>query len=144
MGVFDAARQAGWHTPETRCDHMGFGVVQGEDKKKFKTRSGETVKLNDLLDEAVDRATEEISKRVKEQADGAGEVFLKTAADQKDAAQTLGIAAVRYFDMKQNRVSPYVFSYDRMLDSKGNTAVFLFFAYARICSIARKAEEKGL
>merc|ERR1712232_1521345 len=63
--IFDAAVQAGWHRPPiTRCDHMGFGVVQGEDKKKFKTRSGETVKLSDLLDEAVDRALVEIKKRV--------------------------------------------------------------------------------
>merc|ERR1712151_841274 len=66
--VFDAAEQAGWHRPGvTRVDHMGFGVVQGEDKKKFKTRSGETVKLSDLLDEAVERALVEIKSRVEEQ-----------------------------------------------------------------------------
>jgi arginyl-tRNA synthetase len=70
--IFDAAEQAGWHRPPaTRCDHMGFGVVQGEDKKKFKTRSGETVKLNDLLDEAVERAHTEVKKRVAEQGEGA-------------------------------------------------------------------------
>jgi arginyl-tRNA synthetase len=143
--IFDAAQQAGWHRPgTTRCDHMGFGVVQGEDKKKFKTRSGETVKLSDLLDEAVERAKTEIQERVKGQAESGGEVFLATDAEQQDAAEKLGIAAVRYFDMKQNRTSDYVFSYDRMLDAKGNSAVFLFYAYARICSIGRKAETNGV
>jgi arginyl-tRNA synthetase len=139
--IFDAAEQAGWHrSPATRCDHMGFGVVQGEDKKKFKTRSGETVKLSDLLDEAVERAHAEIMNRVAEQREkGEDMVFLKTEEEQKDAATRLGIAAVRYFDMKQNRVSPYVFSYERMLDSKGNSAVFLFYAYARIRQIQRKS-----
>jgi len=139
--IFDAAEQAGWHRhPVTRCDHMGFGVVQGEDKKKFKTRSGETVKLVDLLDEAVERATKEIEARVAQQGEGPGEVFLTTEEEKKDAAEKIGIAAVRYFDMKQNRTSPYVFNYDRMLDAKGNTAVYLFYAYARIRSVQRKAE----
>merc|ERR1712190_221931 len=125
--IFDAAEQAGWHRPPvTRCDHMGFGVVQGEDKKKFKTRSGDVVKLGDLLDEAVERALGEIKTRVEE--------------EQKDAATKLGIAAVRYFDMKQNRVSPYVFNYDKMLDPKGNTAVYPFYAYARIRGIQRQAK----
>jgi len=135
--IFDAAMQAGWHRPPaTRCDHMGFGVVQGEDKKKFKTRSGETVKLSDLLDEAVERAHTEIKKRVEEQGENA---FIKDEAEQIAAANQLGIAAVRYFDMKQNRTSPYVFSYERMLDPKGNSAVFLFYAYARIRQIQKKS-----
>jgi len=138
--IFDAAEQAGWHRPPlTRCDHMGFGVVQGEDKKKFKTRSGETVKLVDLLDEAVERAHQEILTRVEGQKEKGDEVNLKTEEEQKTAAEKIGIAAVRYFDMKQNRTSPYVFSYDRMLDAKGNSAVFLFYAYARIRSIQRKS-----
>merc|ERR1719359_1517307 len=135
--IFDAALQAGWHRPPaTRCDHMGFGVVQGEDKKKFKTRSGETVKLSDLLDEAVERALVEIKSRVEEQGENA---FIKDEAEQLAAANQLGIAAVRYFDMKANRTSPYVFSYERMLDPKGNSAVFLFYAYARIRQIQKKA-----
>merc|ERR1712151_946182 len=100
--------QAGWHRPPiSRCDHMGFGVVQGEDKKKFKTRSGETVKLADLLDEASQRASTEIATRVAEQEANKTEVFLATPAAQQDAAERIGIAAVRYFDMKQNRTSPY-------------------------------------
>lgn len=143
--IFDAAEQAGWHRPGvTRVDHMGFGVVQGEDKKKFKTRSGETVKLSNLLDEAVERAHQEITERVKGQEELGGEVFLKEPQEQQDAAEKLGIAAVRYFDMKQNRTSNYVFSYERMLDPKGNSAVFLFYAYARICSILRKVQGMGV
>merc|ERR1712226_504937 len=81
-----------------------------------------------------------MGKRVDEQKSKEGsEVFLATEEAQKDAATKLGIAAVRYFDMKQNRTSPYVFSYERMLDSKGNSAVFLFYAYARIRQIQKKA-----
>ncbi|CAJ1371983.1 unnamed protein product [Effrenium voratum] len=138
--IFDAAKQAGWHTPPfTRCDHMGFGVVQGEDKKKFKTRSGETVKLSDLLNEAVQRAKQEISSRVEQQQKDGGEAFLVDPQEQQDAAEKIGIAAVRYFDMKQNRTTNYVFNWDRMLDPKGNSAVFLFYAYARIRSIQRKS-----
>mmetsp|Transcript_62344 Transcript_62344/g.160745 ORF Transcript_62344/g.160745 Transcript_62344/m.160745 type:complete len:586 (+) Transcript_62344:95-1852(+) len=138
--IFDAAEQAGWHRPPaTRIDHMGFGVVQGEDKKKFKTRSGDVVRLVDLFDEAVERANAEIAKRVAEQADKGSEVFLKTPEEQAAAAEKIGIAAVRYFDMKQNRTSPYVFNYDKMLDPKGNSAVFLFYAYARIRAVQRKS-----
>lgn len=92
----------------------------------------------DLLDEAVERAKLEISSRVATQKQGCTEVFLESAEEQSEAAEKLGIAAVRYFDMKSNRTSPYVFNYDRMLDPKGNSAVFLFYAYARIRAIQRK------
>jgi len=149
--IFDAAEQAGWHRPGiTRCDHMGFGVVQGEDKKKFKTRSGDVVKLGDLIDESVERTTVEIKKRVADAAERKKErkedseegKYDLSGMDEKEiaeAANRLGIAAIRYFDMKQNRVSPYVFNYDRMLDAKGNTAVYLFYAYARIRGIQNGA-----
>merc|ERR1712060_814035 len=118
---------------------MGFGVVMGEDKKRFKTRSGETVKLVDLLDEAVSRAAEEIKNRVVEQEQKDGKALLETPKEQKEASEKLGIAAIRYFDMKQNRTTNYVFNYDKMLDPKGNSAVFLFYAYARIRAIQRKS-----
>lgn len=138
--IFDAAMQAGWHRPPiTRCDHMGFGVVQGLDGKRFKTRSGETVKLVTLLDEAVERATKEITNRVSEQKEKGGEVFLKDPKEADEAAEKLGIAAIRYFDMKQNRTSPYMYDADKMLDPNGNSAVYLFYAYARIRAIQRKA-----
>merc|ERR1712113_1227170 len=77
--------------------------------------------------------------RVAQQKASDQEVFLATEAEQKDAAEKIGIAAVRYFDMKSNRTSAYVFNYDKMLDAKGNSAVFLFYAYARIRAIQRKA-----
>mmetsp|Transcript_8514 Transcript_8514/g.25264 ORF Transcript_8514/g.25264 Transcript_8514/m.25264 type:complete len:589 (-) Transcript_8514:15-1781(-) len=138
--IFDAAVQAGWHKPPiTRVDHMGFGVVQGEDGKRFKTRSGETVKLTALLDEGVARAAEEIAKRVAEQEKDGGTAMLATPEEQKEASERLGMAAIRYFDMKQNRTSNYIFNYDKMLDPKGNSAVFLFYAYARIRAIQRKS-----
>merc|ERR1719195_298371 len=93
----------------------------------------------DLLDEAVDRAKREINNRVKEQEESGGEVFLKSPEEQQDAAEKIGIAAVRYFDMKQNRTTSYGFSYEKMLDAKGNSALYLYYAYARIRSIQRKA-----
>jgi len=94
------------------------------------------VKLSDLLDEAVKRAHTEIKSRAEEQGENA---FLQDEAEQLDAANRLGIAAVRYFDMNRNRKSPYVFSYERMLDPKGNSAVYMFYAYARISRILEKA-----
>jgi len=141
--IFDAAMQAGWHRPPvTRCDHMGFGVVQGLDGKRFKTRSGETVKLVTLLDEAVSRAGVEIKNRVKQQEENKTEIFLKDVKEQDAAAEKLGIAAIRYFDMKQNRTSPYVYDADKMLDPNGNSAVYLFYAYARIRAVQRKSGVK--
>jgi arginyl-tRNA synthetase len=139
--VFDAAEQLGWHRPPaTRCDHLGLGLVQGEDGKKFKTRSGETVKLMSFLDEAVAKALEEIKARVEEQRKSGGEVFLETQKEQENAAEKLGCAAVRYFDIIKNPTSDYVFNYERVLDFKGKTAVLhLFYAYAGLCDIQRKA-----
>lgn len=137
FAIFDAAKQAGWHREGiTRLDHMGFGVVLGNDGKKFKTRSGETVKLADLLDESVSRAKAELVKRREEQTAAGGEV---PDYNLDEAAENIGYAAVKYFDLRQNRVNPYTFSYEAMLDPKGDTAVYLFFAYARLCQIMRKA-----
>lgn len=134
--VFDAARAAGWVTDCVRVDHVGFGVVLGEDGKKFKTRSGDTVRLVDLLDEAVDRARKQIEEREKEE-EGDAEKF--SAAEIAHAAEVIGYAAVKYADLKAHRTTNYVFSYDKMLDLRGNTAVYLEYAHARISSIARKA-----
>nr|PUA84570.1 arginyl-tRNA synthetase family protein [Toxoplasma gondii TgCATBr9] len=151
--IFAAAEQAGWHLPpKTRLDHMGFGVVQGQDGKRFKTRSGEVVKLVDLLDEAKARALKELRRRKEEEkeeekresGDGcnASPCTGTTVADEEmdNAAEAIGYSAVKYFDLKQNRHTDYKFSYDRMLDPKGNTAVYMMYAYARICAIFRKAD----
>lgn len=141
--VFDAAKMVGWHQPpRTRLDHAGFGVVLGSDNKKFKTREGAAIKLINLLNEARDRAREQLEKREKESA--AGNKTHLTPEQFDRAAEVLGIAAIKYFDLKQNRISTYAFSFDKMLDPKGNTAVYLIYAYARICSILEKLSEEDI
>ena len=125
-------RQAGWK-PTQRLDHIGFGVVCGEDGKRFKTRSGETVRLVDLLDAAKDRMNASLTERVKEGKSPLPE------ADIPVAAEAIGYGAVKYFDLRQNPATNYIFNYDRMLDTRGDTAVYLLQQYARIASIIRKS-----
>ena len=126
--IFAAARIAGW-VKHQRIDHVPFGVVLGEDKKKFKTRSGDTVRLVDLLDEAKDRCKKELEER---------KVELSSEEMEKTAA-AMGYGAVKYFDLNKNRLTNYVFSYDAMCDLKGDTALYLLYAAARILSIIRNA-----
>jgi arginyl-tRNA synthetase len=138
--VFAAAEAAGFTKPSTKLDHVPFGMVCGDDGKKFKTRSGDVVRLVDLLDEAVERMLTGMRVRA---ADGGGRPAPTSApmdeAEVQSAARVLGYGAVKYADLKSNRISNYIFSYDRMLDAKGNTAVYLLYAGARISSILRKA-----
>ena len=98
---------------------MGFGLVQGADGKKFKTRSGDVVRLRDLLDEAASRAAEELRKRVEsiESEGGDGSPTVDEAKLQRDS-EAIGVAAVKYFDLRQNRKSDYRFSFDAILDPK--------------------------
>ena len=127
--VFAAAQKAGWLDPaKTEVDHVGFGLVLGADGKKFKTRSGDTEKLIDLLTEAVDKAREIIKDRLPVAEPGEAEHL----------ARVLGIGAVKYADLSCHRTKDYTFSYDRMLRFEGNTAVFLLYAYVRIMGIKRK------
>ena len=121
---------------------MGFGLVLGPDGKKFKTRTGDTVKLNSLLDEAKERALNQIKRRVQEQQEGKEFVTGSTMQpeDFEGAAEKLGMAAIKYYDLKQNRITDYAFNSDKMLDPKGNTAVYLNYSYVRMCSVLRKAE----
>lgn len=129
--VFQAAKQAGFVSSKASLEHVPFGLVQGEDGKKFATRSGDTVKLRDLLDEAVRIAGEDLKAR-NENAD---QDFL----DRVDrVSRIVGIGAVKYADLSMNRESNYRFSYDRMLSLNGNTAPYMLYAYARICGIIRK------
>ena len=132
--VFAAARKAGFVPDTVSLEHVPFGLVQGEDGKKFATRSGDTVKLKDLLDEAVRIACEDIKSRMAEHP---GEGELTDALS--DVAKTVGIGAVKYADLSMNRESNYKFSYGRMLSLNGNTAPYMLYAYARICGIVRKA-----
>ena len=127
--IFAAFRK--WH-PETatKFAHVWFGSILGEDGKPFTTRSGETVKLADLLDEAEERAFQVVSEKNAELPE----------AQRKEIARVIGLGAVKYADLLPNRQSDYVFSWDKMLALSGNTAPYLQYAYARIRSIFRKAE----
>jgi arginyl-tRNA synthetase len=141
--IFDAAKAMGWHQPpHTRLDHAGFGVVLGPDGKKFKTRSGESIKLISLLEEAHQRAKTQLEKR--EQDPSIGHRTHLSHEEFEHAAEVLGLAAIKYFDLRQNRISTYSFSFDKMLDPKGNTAVYLIYAYARICSILEKVSKEDI
>ena len=116
----------------TKLVHVGFGKIMGEDGKPFKTRSGDTVKLGELLDEAVERAHKTVCEKSAE----------LPAAQQREIARVVGLGAVKYADLLPNRQSDYIFSWDKMLALQGNTAPYLLYAYARIKSIFRKAEVK--
>jgi len=131
--VFQVARRAGILTDNVEVVHVPFGLVQGEDGKKLKTRSGETVRLRDLLDEAVRRTREDLDQRL------AAEGRTETEAFKEEVAQTIGLSAVKYADLSQNRTSNYIFSYDKMLSLQGNTSPYLLYAYVRIRGIQRKA-----
>ncbi|MEM6433130.1 MAG: arginine--tRNA ligase [Cyanobacteria bacterium P01_D01_bin.115] len=132
--VFQVAAKAGWIPDDVELAHVPFGLVQGEDGKKFKTRSGETVRLQDLLDEAISRARVDLETRIA--AEGRDE----TADFIQSVAETVGIGAVKYADLSQNRTSNYIFSYDKMLALQGNTAPYLLYAYVRVQGISRKGQ----
>ncbi|HWC59520.1 MAG TPA: arginine--tRNA ligase [Verrucomicrobiae bacterium] len=116
--------------------HVGFGKIMGEDGKPFKTRSGDTVKLDELLDEAIERALEVVKTKQLERAES-DRLPEKT---WPEIARVVGIGAVKYADLLPNRQSDYVFSWDKMLALQGNTAPYLLYAYARLRSIFRKSE----
>eukprot|EP00624_Nannochloropsis_granulata_P002440 evm.model.NODE_22250_length_37452_cov_20.338779.2 len=129
--VFQVARQAKLVPDNVQLKHVPFGLVQGEDGKKFKTRAGDTVKLKDLLDEAVRIARDDLIKRAEE----GGHL---PPDDLEQSAKTIGLGAVKYADLSLNRESDYKFSYKKMLSLSGNTAPYMLYAYARIQSILRK------
>ena len=133
--VFEAARMAGWVTTQV-VEHIGFGLVLGEDNRKLSTRTGDSPKLADLIGEAVERAKAFVVER-------AGERDLPVPDDVDDIARVIGIGAVKYADLSQNRQSNYVFSYEKMLSLKGNTAPYLQYAYARMRSILRDGGDLG-
>jgi arginyl-tRNA synthetase len=136
--VFAAAKKIGWVDDDShRLDHIGFGTVQGEDGKRFKTRSGDTVRLVDLLDEAVSRMEASLRER---NADADGKGGNVSEDEIHKTACAMGYGAVKYFDLRRNPTSNYIFSYDRMLDTKGNTAIYLLYAHARLESIISKGK----
>jgi len=136
-GVFQVARRAGWIPADGRLEHVPFGLVQGEDGKKLKTRSGDTVRLKDLLDEAVERSEADLRRRLREEGRNESEEFIQ------QVATTVGLAAVKYADLSQNRITNYQFSFARMLALQGNTAPYLLYALVRIAGIARKGGDGG-
>jgi arginyl-tRNA synthetase len=130
--VFNAFRK--WQpTEQVKLAHVWFGSILGDDGKPFKTRSGETVKLADLLDEAEERALAVVSAKNPDLPE----------AQRREIGRVVGIGAVKYADLLPNRQSDYVFSWDKMLALQGNTAPYLQYAYARIRSIFRKGSEAG-
>ena len=124
-----ATRAAGWLPPTVEMRHVAFGNVLGSDRKMLKSRSGDSVKLSALLDEAVERATAAVREKNPD---------LDVAA-QDAIARMVGIGAVKYADLSTDRVKDYIFDWDRMLSFDGNTAPYLQYAHARICSIFRRA-----
>ena len=133
--LFKAGEKAGFFKKgEVRLDHMGFGLVQGDDGKKIATRKGGSFKLIDLLKEGQENAAKEMEERNKKYKDED-----KLSPEYiKEASEKLGTSAIKYFDLKQFRTTGYRFDFKKMLDDKGNTAVYLFYSYVRICSIYRK------
>jgi arginyl-tRNA synthetase len=126
--VLAVARQAGWLTDEVRAEHAAIGMVTGTDRKRFRTRSGGSVKLTDLIDEAVERAEEVIKDRYDDPE-------LRT-----QIADSVGIGALKYADLSVDRESSYMLDFDRMLALTGNTGPYLQYATARIRSIFRRAQ----
>uniref|UniRef100_A0A667FXX4 Arginine--tRNA ligase, cytoplasmic n=1 Tax=Lynx canadensis TaxID=61383 RepID=A0A667FXX4_LYNCA len=162
--IFGAAQMIGWYDPKvTRVFHAGFGVVLGEDKslsceaeqfpgetvklympappgklltyyvlkKKFKTRSGETVRLIDLLEEGLKRSMDKLKEKERDK--------VLTAEELKAAQTSVAYGCIKYADLSHNRLNDYIFSFDKMLDDRGNTAAYLLYAFTRIRSIARLA-----
>ncbi len=127
--VFDVARMAGWLKEPAEAVHVAFGSVLGADRKMLKSRSGEPLKFIDLLDEALVRAEAAVAEKNPELA----------VEERLAIARQVGIGAVKYADLSTDRVRDYVFDWDRMLSFDGNTAPYLQYAHARICSIFRRA-----
>ena len=127
--VFAVAEEVGWLQPPARAVHVAFGNVLGTDHKMLRSRSGQTVKLIELLDEAVERAERAVAEKNPD-----------LAPDERAAvARAVGIGAVKYADLSTDRIKDYVFDWDRMLAFDGNTAPYLQYAHARIRSIFRRA-----
>ncbi len=131
--LFATARLWGYEDVDLR--HVAFGTVLGSDGKPFKTRSGDTVGLDGLLDEAVERALAIVSANDDAKPTGAD----LSAAERQSVADAVGIGAIKYADLCQNRTSDYEFSYDKMLAMTGNTATYMQYAHARVSSIFHKA-----
>ena len=130
--IFQVGKRAGWISDRHEFVHTPLGNVLGEDGKKLKSRSGEAIRLQDMLYEAIAYARRELEKRLQDEGREETEDFID------HSAKVIGISAIKYADLSQNRTSNYVFSYDKMLSLQGNTAPYMLYVYARIQSISRK------
>jgi arginyl-tRNA synthetase len=126
--VFAMAREANWLPPAARAIHVGFGQVLGPDGKLFRSRAGESIKLVELVEEAVDRAAAVVAERSE-----------LTDEERSSVARAVGVGAVKYADLSSDRIKDYVFDWDRMLAMDGNTSVYLQYANARVRSVIRRA-----
>jgi arginyl-tRNA synthetase len=128
--VFEVARLAGWLVPPAEAVHVSFGNVLGADRKMLRSRSGDAVKLVELLEEAVERAGAAVAEKNPDLDEH----------QRAAVARLVGIGSVKYADLSTDRIRDYVFDWDRMLSFDGNTAPYLQYAHARICSIFRRAD----
>ncbi|AKX52294.1 arginine--tRNA ligase [Thiopseudomonas alkaliphila] len=153
--VFSLARLANFARPEMKLEHMGFGTMNGPDGRPFKTRDGGTVKLIDLLDEAIVKARLVLCEKNpdREIDPDTGRLITlhsrevpppqkMTNNELNHIAETVGIASIKYADLNKHRASDYIFNLDQMLSFEGNTAPYLLYAYTRIASVFRKIKNK--
>ncbi len=128
--LFAALREAGWAPAGVRLEHVPFGMVLGKDRRPLKTRSGRNVRLDEVLDEAVERADRIIARKNPDLA----------GPQRREVAEAIGIGALKYADLSGQRIKDYIFDWDQMLAFDGNTAPYLQNAYVRVRSIFRKGE----
>lgn len=131
--VFDVAAMAGWLRPPARAVHVAFGNVLGSDRKMLKSRTGEPARFVDVVDEAIERATQAVRDKNPDLA----------THEQDYVGHIVGVGALKYADLATDRIKDYVFDWDRMLAFEGDTGPYLQYAHARIRSILRKADEHG-
>jgi arginyl-tRNA synthetase len=127
--VFKVAEMAGWLTPPTRAVHVSFGNVLGSDRKMLRTRSGDPIQLKELISEAVERGIAQVAEKSPD----------LPPEEQERVGRMIGVGAIKYADLSTDRIKDYVFDWERMLSFDGNTAPYLQYAHARICSIFRRA-----
>src|SRR5690606_32367113 len=132
--LFQTLREAGWAGPNIRLDHVPFGTILGPDRKPFKTRSGDVVRLGEVIDEAEERAYAIVAEKNPSMPE----------EEKRRVAHVVGVGALKYADLASERIRDYVFDWNRMLSLDGNTAPYLQNAYVRIRSIFRKADADGI
>ncbi len=137
--VFATAKLAGYLPATARAEHVNFGSVLGPDKKMFKTREGKSIRLAELLDEAIARAEKAVRERAeRDKDDPLPEEVIRQVAEQ------VGIGSLKYADLSSDRIKDYIFDFDRMIAFEGNTGGYLQYAHARIRSMERKADKQGV